>query len=79
MDLTAKNVRHELLLKTTITNFVKKLAVKFLEMLGANFKRQFDAETYEKFFAGMGYEKTGYEIVSGRMSCDVAVIEVRKN
>ena len=48
-------------------------------MLGANFKRQFDAETYEKFFAGMGYEKAGYEIVRGRMSCDVAVIEVRKN
>ena len=57
----------------------KKLAVKFLEKLGANFKRQFDAKTYEKFFAGMGYEKAGYEIVSGRMSCDVAVIEVRKN
>ena len=48
-------------------------------MLGANFKRQFDAKTYEKFFADMGYENVTYEIVRGRMSCDVAVIEVRKN
>ena len=55
-----------------------KLAVKFLEKLGANFKRQFDAKTYEKFFADMGYEKVSYEIVRGRMSCDVAVIEVKK-
>ena len=28
-----------------------KLAVKFLEKLGANFKRQFDSESYEKFFS----------------------------
>ena len=55
-----------------------KLAVKFLEKLGANFKRQFDAKTYEKFFADMGYEKVSYEIVRGRLSCDVAVIEVKK-
>ena len=54
-----------------------KLAVKFLEKLGANFKRQFDAETYEKFFVGMGYEKAGYEIVSGRMSCDVAELTLK--
>ena len=27
-----------------------KLAVKFLEKLGANFKRQFDSESYENFF-----------------------------
>ena len=57
----------------------KKLAVKFLEKLGANFKRQFDAKTYEKFFADMGYENVTYELVRGRMSCNVAVIEVRKN
>lgn len=54
-----------------------KLAVKFLEKLGAGFKRQFDADSYEKFFKEMGYE-AAYEIVRGRMSCDIAVIEIRK-
>ena len=56
-----------------------KLAVKFLEKLGANFKRQFDSESYEKFFAEMGYTDVAYEIVRGRMSCDIAIIEVKKN
>lgn len=56
-----------------------KLAVKFLEKLGANFKRQFDAESYEKFFEDMGYENVTYEVVRGRMSCDIAVIDIKKN
>ena len=55
-----------------------KLAVKFLEKLGANFKRQFDAESYEKFFEDMGYENVTYEVVRGRMSCDIAVIDIKK-
>ena len=56
-----------------------KLAVKFLEKLGANFKCQFDAESYEKFFEDMGYKDVVYEVVRGRMSCDIAIIEVKKN
>lgn len=56
-----------------------KLAVKFLEKLGANFKRQFDSESYEKFFAEMGYEDVAYEVVRGRMSCDIAIIEIKKS
>lgn len=55
-----------------------KLAVKFLEKLGASFKRQFDRESYIKFFEEMGYEEVKYEVVQGRMSCDIAVIEIRK-
>ena len=55
-----------------------KLAVKFLEKLGANFKCQFDAESYEKFFEDMGYENVTYEVVRGRMSCDIAVIDIKK-
>ena len=55
-----------------------KLAVKFLEKLGANFKCQFDAESYEKFFENMGYENVTYEVVRGRMSCDIAVIDIKK-
>ena len=56
-----------------------KLAVKFLEKLGANFKRQFDAESYEKFFEDMGYKDVVYEVVRGRMSCDIAIIGIKKN
>ena len=56
-----------------------KLAVKFLEKLGANFKRQFDAESYEKFFEDMGYKDVVYEVVRGRMSCDIAIIDIKKN
>ena len=55
------------------------MAVKFLEKLGASFKRQFDSESYEKFFAEMGYEDVAYEVVRGRMSCDIAIIKVKKN
>ena len=56
-----------------------KLAVKFLEKLGANFKCQFDAESYEKFFEDMGYKDVVYEVVRGRMSCDIAIIDIKKN
>ena len=55
-----------------------KLAVKFLEKLGASFKCQFDAESYEKFFEDMGYKNVTYEVVRGRMSCDIAVIDIKK-
>ena len=55
-----------------------KLAVKFLEKLGASFKCQFDAESYEKFFEDMGYENVIYEVVRGRMACDIAVIDIEK-
>ncbi len=52
-------------------------AVKFLEKLGADFKRQFDMETYQRFFSDLGYENVEYSIVEGRMSCAIAVITKR--
>jgi len=55
-----------------------RLAVKFLEILGASFKRQFDAESYQVFFEDLGYENVQYEVVEGRMSCDIAIINVHK-
>lgn len=55
-----------------------QLAVRFLEKLGASFKRQFDAASYEAFFSEMGFQNVTYEIVEGRMSCDIAIIHVRK-
>ena len=51
------------------------LAVKFIELLGANFKRQFDFESYKLFFADMGYSNIEYEVVDGRMPCAFAVIK----
>lgn len=49
-------------------------AVKFITLLGADFKRQFDLESYKQFFADMGYENVAYHVVEGRMPCAIAVI-----
>ena len=49
-------------------------AVKFITLLGADFKRQFDLASYKKFFADMGYENVVYHVVDGRMPCAIAVI-----
>ena len=51
-----------------------RAAVKFLEKLGADFKKQFDLESYEQFFKDMGYEEVEYTVVEGRMPCAIAVI-----
>ena len=50
-------------------------AVKFIEILGANFKCQFDFESYKQFFADMGYSDVTYEVVDGRMPCALAIIK----
>ena len=49
-------------------------AVKLLELIGAEFKRQFELDTYKKFFEDMGYNGIEYFVVEGRMSCAIAVI-----
>lgn len=51
-----------------------KVAVKFIQKLGANFKRQFDLESYKKFFADMGVTGVEYFVVEGRMPCAIAVM-----
>ena len=57
---------------------VNKMAVQLLAFAGANFKRQFDIDSYRKFFQDAGYENVDYDIVSGRMPCAVAVITKTK-
>lgn len=52
-----------------------RAAVRFLEVIGAKFNRQFDRKTYSNFFAEMGYGGVKYYIVDGRMPCDIAVID----
>ena len=61
----------------TYINMSKKSAgsaVKFVEFLGADFKKQFDLESYKSFFEGMGYDNVEYHVVDGRMPCATAVI-----
>lgn len=51
-----------------------KIAVRLFEFLGANFKRQFDMDSYKEFFKKAGYKNVDYYIVHGRMSCAIAII-----
>lgn len=53
---------------------VNRKAVRLLELAGANFKRQFDFDSYRKFFEDAGYQKVDFDIVSGRMPCAIAII-----
>ncbi len=50
------------------------VAVKFITMLGADFKKQFDLDSYKKFFEDKGYTDVEYYVVDGRMPCAIAVI-----
>ena len=49
-------------------------AVKFIEKLGADFKRQFDIDSYKKFFEDKGFKDVEFYVVDGRMPCAIAVI-----
>lgn len=49
-------------------------AVKFITLLGADFHRQFDLDSYKKFFENKGYTEVEYSVVDGRMPCAIAVI-----
>lgn len=51
-----------------------RIAVRFIKVLGASFKRQFDLDSYKQFFADKGYQNVEYHVVDGRMPCAVAVI-----
>ena len=62
----------------TYINMSKKSAgsaVKFVEFLGADFKKQFDLESYKSFFIEMGYDNVEYYVVDGRMPCAIAVMK----
>ena len=48
--------------------------LRMLALVGVTFKRQFDMESYRKFFEAAGYEKVDYDMIDGRMPCAVAVI-----
>ena len=48
--------------------------MKFVEFLGADFKKQFDMDSYREFFNEIGYRDVEYYVVDGRMPCAIAVI-----
>ena len=53
---------------------VNQKAVRLLELAGANFKRQFNINSYKKFFEDAGYQNVDYCVVDGRMPCAIAII-----
>lgn len=53
---------------------VNQKAVRLLELAGANFKRQFNINSYKKFFEDAGYQNVDYYVVDGRMPCAIAII-----
>ena len=56
------------------TNNWNKPLVRLMDVSGANFKRQFDAASYQHFFLDAGYANTSFFVIHGRMPCAVAVI-----
>lgn len=57
-----------------MTRDSSEFAVKFIEKLGAEFKRQFDIDSYKKFFEDKGFKDVEFYVVDGRMPCAIAVI-----
>jgi len=51
------------------------LFIGLLERFGADFKKQFDFDTYKQFFAESRVGNVEYRLVSGKMPCAIAVIE----
>ena len=67
--------------KVIIPTYINKsessngLITKLLGVLGVEFKREFDLESYGDFFREAGYECVRISVVEGRVPCAVAVIE----
>lgn len=53
---------------------VNQHAVRLFEAAGVDFKRQFNLDSYKKFFKDAGYKKVNYIVIDGRMPCAVAII-----
>lgn len=56
------------------TNGVNKKVVNLLTFAGADFKRQFDMDSYRKFYEEAGCQNVSYDIIDGKMPCAVAII-----
>lgn len=61
----------------TYINMLKnssKVTVSVIKKMGADFKRQFDLDSYKEFFEKKGFKDVEYYVVDGRMPCAIAVI-----
>jgi len=45
-----------------------------IDRAGADFKREFDMDSYREFFRRAGYEDAEYTLIEGKIPCAVAVI-----
>lgn len=55
------------------------LWIKTIDTIGANFKQQFNMDSYRKFFADAGFTNTTCTLIDGRVPCAVAVLEKPKS
>ena len=52
---------------------ISRLFVRIVNLFGTTFHEQFTEQTYKSFFEKLGYTDGTYDIVDGRMTCDIAV------
>ena len=52
---------------------ISRLFVRIVNLFGTTFHKQFTEQTYRTFFERLGYTDGTYDIVDGRMACDIAV------
>nr|MCR5206475.1 class I SAM-dependent methyltransferase [Lachnospiraceae bacterium] len=57
------------------TSKMSSLLIKIFNAIGADFKKEFDEDSYKKFLKDMGISAT-YHTAKGTVSCCVAVIDV---
>ncbi len=53
-----------------------RLICGFVDVLGIEFKRGFDPDSYKQFFKNAGYENVTYKTAEGRCPCMIAVIQL---
>ena len=52
---------------------ISRLFVRIVNLFGTTFHQPFTEQTYKSFFEKLGYTDGTYDIVDGRMACDIAV------
>ena len=67
----------KVIIPTYINIYSGNLSVlaRLLGKAGANFKRQFNLESYKEFFRKAGFDDIAFHVVEGRMPCAIAVIK----
>lgn len=61
----------------TYIHFDRSIAANVFNKAGAGFKRHFTEESYKKFFEDLGIDDVKFNVLDGRMQCDVAVFTNR--